>query len=440
MKAKLRKITQSKFARDVAIVATGTAGAQALNFVFAPILTRVYGPEVFGVLGVFIALVGVLAPVAALSYPIAIVLPKQDRDALGLAWLSLYIAIVVCSLIAIISGLESERLLRLVGAESIADYSMLIPAAMFFAVFSQIAQQWLIRKKSFKISAKVAVIQSLVVNSAKTGFGFLNPVAYVLIGITIIGYALHALLLWVGIKVSAPEGGENGRSDGEIDGPFSLAQYKTLARKYYDFPLYRAPQILINAASSSLPVLMLASFMGPASAGFYTIARSVLAMPMQLIGGSVVAVFYPRFNEAAQDGEDLVRLLLKATGALALSGFVPFAVVIAFGPWLFALVFGAEWATAGEYGRWLSLWLYFGFLNRPSVAAIATLSLQGFFLVYELVSIMLRAIMLYVGFIVVNSDIVAVALFSLIGVTLNIALIITTLFKARAMSEKKNNE
>lgn len=65
-------------------------------------------------------------------------------------------------------------------------------------------------------------------------------------------------------------------------------------------------------------------------------------------------------------------------------------------------------------------------MNRPSVAAIATLGLQRFFLWYELVSIALRVIGLYVGFFIFESDLLAVAIFSAVGAALNITLIIFT--------------
>src|SRR5690606_8930446 len=142
----------------------------------------------------------------------------------------------------------------------------------------------------------------------------------------------------------------------------------------------RAPQILINAISQSMPILLLASFFGPASAGFYSIGRTVLGMPTQLIGKSVGDVFYPRIAEAANNGENITRLLTKATLALAAVGILPFGIVMIFGPWLFEFVFGGEWKIAGEYARWLALWSFFAFVNRPSVKSIPVLNLQGQFL------------------------------------------------------------
>jgi O-antigen/teichoic acid export membrane protein len=438
MNAALKRLTQSKFVRNVAVVATGTAGAQALSFIFAPVITRLYGPEAFGVLGVFVALIAVLGPMASLAYPIAIVLPKNDHDARGLGWLSFYISLLISSAIGIALYYFGARFLTLIGSEAIIGYMVLIPFAMLFTVLSQIGQQWLIRKKLFKLAAKAAVAHSLAVNSAKTGVGFFNPLASALIVITTVGSLFHAALVWFGTRSVETGSGETGpREQLPAVSDFSPVNCLRLARKYYDFPLYRAPQILINSISQSLPVLMLASFVGPSAAGFYALARTVLSMPTRLIGNSVFSVFYPRFNEAAQNKEDLVGLLMKSTGALAISGILPFGIVALLGPWLFGLIFGDDWVTTGEYARWLSLWLYAAFLNRPSVAAIATLSLQGLFLVYEVVSVAARLIALYLGLAIYANDILAVAVFSLVGVVLNASLVAITLLKARNISESK---
>jgi len=53
---------KSKFLRSVAVVAFGTAGAQAITMAFSPVITRLYGPEAFGLLGVFMAMPQVSVP------------------------------------------------------------------------------------------------------------------------------------------------------------------------------------------------------------------------------------------------------------------------------------------------------------------------------------------------------------------------------------------
>src|SRR5699024_1580131 len=103
-----------------------------------------------------------------------------------------------------------------------------------------------------------------------------------------------------------------------------------LARKYKDFPLYRANQEFINSISQRLPDLLLAIYFGPASVGFYTIGKSVLGMPSQLIGKSVGDVFYPHVSEAVNKGENPTYLIKRATLLLSIIGIVPFGLVVAF--------------------------------------------------------------------------------------------------------------
>ncbi|MBY6192907.1 lipopolysaccharide biosynthesis protein [Marinobacter hydrocarbonoclasticus] len=392
---------------------------------FAPVITRLYGPEAFGLLGTFLAALAIVMPVAALTYPIAIVLPKADRDAHTLAKFSACLAASLAALILLVLWAFGEVILAALGLQPLVDYMWLIPFAMVCAAGQQIFEQLLIRRKAFKSIARVAVAQSLTLNSAKTGLGAWYPAGATLIVLATAGQALYACFLWLGFRAALPA----GHQVPEPPEPSRLSMWE-LAALYRDFPLFRAPQVMINALSQGLPVLMLASFSGPAAAGFYSLAKTVLGAPVLLISKSVGDVFYPKIAEAAQRKEPVWPLLRKATLALAGVGVFPFALVVAFGPWLFGLVFGSEWIAAGEYARWLALWLYFGFLNRPSVVAIQTLGFQKFFLMYEVVSVVLRIASLFLGFWVYESDLLAVIFFSITGVFLNCLLIGLTMYKS----------
>jgi len=96
-----KKLKGNKFINNIIIVASGTALAQIITFGLTPIITRIYGPTSFGVLGTFMAIINILGPVAALTYPIAIILPKKNGEARQIMKLSLFI----CVIFGIISGL-----------------------------------------------------------------------------------------------------------------------------------------------------------------------------------------------------------------------------------------------------------------------------------------------------------------------------------------------
>ena len=416
MKVKFKHITKSISARNLVVVASGTAAVQAITIVFSPMITRVYGPEVFGLLGVFMALVAIFTPISALTYPIAIVLPKYDSDAKGIIKLSFWLAFIISIITAVVLFFVGDALLQLIGSEAISPYILFMPITMFFSATLQIAQQWQIRKKQFKMTAKIAVIQSLIINGAKTLLGFINPTALVLIVITALSAAIHTLMIILGVKFKK-------NIQGEMASPHTTKTIKQLAYHYKDFPLYRAPQVFINTASQSLPILMLATFFGPASAGFYTLAKMVMGMPISLIGQAFTDVFYPKITEAANNGENILSLLAKSTLILFAVGIIPFGIVIIFGPILFGFVFGNEWLMTGEYARWLALFFLFNFINKPSVAIVPVLSLQRGLLIYEIFSTGSKVLALIIGFYWFKSDIWAIALFSIFGVITYIAMI-----------------
>ncbi len=141
MQGFINRTYKSRFVRNVAVVASGTAGAQAIVIAFSPIITRLYGPEAFGILGTFMAIVAVVTPIAALSYPIAIVLPKEDSDARGIARLSAYIALGVAGLSALVLLAAGGHIVHLLQVQEVSSYIWLLPLVILFAALLQINQR-----------------------------------------------------------------------------------------------------------------------------------------------------------------------------------------------------------------------------------------------------------------------------------------------------------
>ena len=386
---------------------SGTAGAQAIAVGFTPIITRLYGPEAYGLLGTFMALVAVLVPVATLAYPIAIVLPRDNADARALVRLCLLISSSVMLLALVLFHLVGKSILSIAGAENIARFSLLIPLVMLFAAWLEIAQYLLVRHQAFTATARVAILHSLITNTAKCGAGLIYPFAAALIVLQTFGTVLHAFMLTLSLGRTTLVGGYPERH--------GHSHLIVLAKRYKDFPLYLAPQHFLNAVSQNLPVAILAGLFGPTAAGLYALGRGVMTLPATLVAQSVGTVFLPRVAKAVADGNPICPLIIKATLGLSAAGLLPFATVFAFGPWLFSFIFGQEWTLAGEYARWLSLLYFFNFINRPSVAAISVLGLQRGLLVYELFSTGTKFLALYLGFRIYGSAEAAVALFAASG-------------------------
>lgn len=419
MKKKIIKLFKKPFVRNVIIIATGTAGAQAITMIFSPFITRLYGPEAFGVMGTFTAMTRVIIPIAALTYPTAIVLPKVDQDAKGLIRLSLIITFVISFISFLLVYFIGEQIINVLNLTDINGFLFLIPLVLLFAGLMQVSEQWLIRTKQFSINARVTIYQSIIINISKVGIGLFHPVAKVLVVLTAASNGIRAVMMMIFAKKSGY------REDANIDK--KKRNIKRLAKDYYDFPMYRAPEEFLNAISNGLPILMLTSFFGPVAAGFYSLVRSVLSLPSQLIGKSVGDVFYPRIADAAKNNEDLTVLIRKATYSLALVGAFPFGIIIFFGPTLFSFVFGSEWVIAGEYARWIALWSFFAFMNRPSVKSLPVLNAQRFQLIYTTFMLVVRFSALAISYYLFSNDKVSVAYFGVTGALLNAGLIVITI-------------
>ncbi|GIO19648.1 polysaccharide biosynthesis protein [Oceanobacillus oncorhynchi subsp. incaldanensis] len=419
-------IIKSNFIRNVAIMATGTAGAQAITILLSPIITRLYGPEAFGILGTFTALTRILMPIAALTFPIAIVLPRSDIEARALIKLSLKISCFLALITAITFVFLNEHISAIFNIQEISSYMYLIPIVIILAGLVQVSEQWLIRKKSFSINAKVEFSNALVLNGGKVGLGLFYPVASILIILQVIALALKAWMMIFFINK------KKDKRQSEVNIAEKL-ETKNLLKKYKDFPIYRTPQVFLAASTEGLPIILLSSFFGPAAAGFYSIGRTVLSLPSKIIGEAIGNVFYPRINEAAQNKENVTKLINKACLGLIATGAIPFGIIILFGPWIFSIAFGSEWVTAGEYARWIALSSFSVFTNKPVVRSIPVFNLQRLHLIYTIVSLIGRAIALLIGFLVFNNEIIAIAFFAITTMFLNIFLHFIVIKRAKKM-------
>lgn len=413
---RLRRLARGSFLRNVALVAGGTAVAQVVTIAFSPIITRLYGPEALGILGVFLAVLTVVTPIASLSYHLAIVLPATDDEARVVFKLALLLGGLVTALATLLVAGLHQPIAAAIGFAAPSAWLLLVPLVILLFALAEPLRSWLIRKKQFRVLPRIAIAEAAADGTFKSLVGLLVATAPTLLVLQVATQALRTLLMWLGARGTL-------LARDPPPAPAAGVGFREVAHRYRDFPLFRAPQVWLNAISHSLPTLMLAALIGPAAAGFYTIARRVLGLPSTLVSGAVGTVFLPRIAEARHRDEPLRPLILKGTVGLALAGLAPFGTVIAFGPFLFGLVFGPEWTTAGEYARWLALWLYFMFLNVPAVQSIPVLGLQAHFLAYEVGVIVLRAASLAIGALVLESDMSAIALFSLSGTLANLGLV-----------------
>src|SRR5690606_7165604 len=123
---------RSEFSRNVVTLMTGTTVAQAIPVAISPVLTRLYGPEDFGVLALFVALTSIFGAIANGRYELAIMLPESDDDALNVAALGLLIAAALSFLLLCIAVAFNGPISALLGNGDIGPWLYLVPLTVLF--------------------------------------------------------------------------------------------------------------------------------------------------------------------------------------------------------------------------------------------------------------------------------------------------------------------
>lgn len=429
-------LASKEFKQIIAII-SGTSGAQLITLLFSPLLTRLYQPEAFGQVGVFLALAAVLIPIAALTLPMAIVLADTKTEAIRITLLSLGIALINALAFTLLIVFNIEVIAQLLNIDNAQSYLYWVPIAVFFAAILQVTDNWVIRAQLFKLKAKVAVFHAASINFLKLGVGLLSPSGIALIAIAIFNPLINAFMLIATV-----------RSKLQTEIKLSLVvnyDWRSLFVKYRQFPLFQSPQALLNAISQGGPVVVLAALFGPASAGFYSFSRSILALPIMLLGKAVGDVFYGRFaNEVNNKNYQKVKtLFIQSTALLMLIGLIPLGIVLLWGPELFLFVFGDGWGKAGMYAQWLSLWTFFILINAPSLKLIIVLKRQKLALALNVFTTPLRIAALFVGGYYYQSEWFALFSFVTISIFHNIAIIVlayTSCENKRTLMEQQTNE
>ncbi len=421
------KLPPGSFIRNVVTLMTGTTFAQVLMILVAPILTRLYSPEDFGVFALYTSILGIIAVVACWRYELAIVLPEKDEDAANLLVLSICICFGMAVLTLILVVLFRYPLANLLGAPELAPWLWFMPLSLIALGLFKAFNYWSTRRKQFRRLAARTITQSTVMAAAQIGTGVLYPVASAggLIGGALIGQlTATGRLAW---QIARDEGKQI---------KFNIKGIKRVLNRYRRFPIYDSWSGLLNTTSTMLPALLLGYFFTPAVVGYYALGHSVLAMPMSVVGGSIAQVFFPRANEAQRKG-DLDHLTLDMFQSLLAIGFVPILLITIVAPDLFAVIFGVRWWTAGEYVRWLSLWLLFVFISSPLSTMYAVMERQRDGLIVNIIMFSTRLLALIIGGIK-GDALFTIALFGITGAILWIGNCIYILHLAGVPAQKAN--
>ena len=349
----LSRVSPSRtLAGNVFNLTLGSALAQGITLVAAPLLTRLYTPQDYGLFGVFLGLLSLFSAIASLRYEIAIPLPEAESEAINLAAVSFVALMFVTTISVTVSVLAGAHIAQALGVPDLAHWLWLLPPALFLTGLTQVFSYWANRQKRFKQLAISRVAQSGTAASVQGGAGAWSvPGMPGLLGGYLAGQLCACLLLLRDALHS--RGGFNWRA-------LSPTRMRQAASRYADLPKHALFTSELNALSTHILNFALAALHGPFAAGLALLAQRIVIMPISFLSGALWQTSHAEIGRAPPERQAHI---LTRNHTLACTIFaVPLGLLAALSSHS-ALLFGPAW---GELALVLPAISLMAYLNAVS--------------------------------------------------------------------------
>ncbi len=343
------------FIRNFMKLFSSSVLAQGLSLVLAPVLSRLYTPEDFGLVALYLGILSILSVIATAKYEQAIMLPKKEGDAVNIFWLVLIITLGVAFITALAAIFFNRPIAILSGNPSIGPWLYFLPLSILFHGVFQSATFYANRTKRFGIIAQSTIVQYTFLNGARVLAGWVKASFNGLVAGQLVAQLVSTLFIIK--KVFAPLS--------KLRREVSLEAIKSQARTYKGYPKYNMMLNLSNNISGSLPIFMFTWGFSAEIAGFYAFGYTFVFRPLSLFSQSALQVLSQKIIENFHKGREIYPALKKLVSRFFIMGIIPFLIIAVWAPSIFSFVFSEEYAPAGRYLQILCPWLFMVFLTAP---------------------------------------------------------------------------
>lgn len=343
----------------------GTVAGQLAVLAGAPILTRLFTPEQFGIFGVYASIFAFFNIATSLRYELATPLPKRDSFSLNI--------LVLCFLLTMLTAALAFGVAKSFGAEAFAFLGVgfhepiiwILPVGLLFGGTYKAMTFWAFRTNAFRHVAVARVFQGAGLTAMQVLLGIIGVGSVGLVWGHAFGFICASLALaLVLLKTS--------RNQWRA---VSWRRVAAAAKRYRRFPIFSSWSDLINVVGSQFPTVFIAAVFSPAVAGFYLLANRVANAPVAVVAEATSKSLLAAAAKK-RGTPDLPVMSRKVFCLLLRTGVGPMAMIALIAPNASALVFGEAWIEAGTYLRLLIMWTLSVFVFVPLMSLYTVLELQ----------------------------------------------------------------
>lgn len=343
----LRELFKSMFRRDsfahnTLLMSSATVWGIVIQFAFAPILSAIYPPEVYGQFSIYAVLLAVGATLISLGFSRALLLPRTDEELAPLLRLSFVLTVAVGALFSVLFAIFGPSVGRLLGLEGMDLWLRLAGLFAAISAIEMLIASWGLQQRAYRVLSKLSIPTNLGAKFFNVGYGLgIAPtVGGLILTNTLVSAARSVLVVRMALSRTLPMAFKRlGRSD-----------FKAVLTTYRDYPLYMVWSLLLSQASNYIPALLFPFFLeGTREIGLFAYAVMLLELPTRVLGNGLSNVFMQEGNlDWENERERLQAKTYRMFRYLTALSAVTVVLVYLLAPPLFGVIFGAEWHDAGR--------------------------------------------------------------------------------------------
>lgn len=369
---KIGKLSSKRgYLKSMVILMSGSAVAQIITLLVAPITTRLFSPQELGVYTLIVSAVNMFGMVLSLRYDMAIVYEDENRNVYPLVVLST----AVCFLASIFVSVGYWFYFTFVSSVDYPAFGACVFIFLLCFVFGliNILTSYNNRLREYGVMTSANVQRTAFQNGliVLTGLGKLGETGLLLA--QTIGYC-------AGLRKQSKS------LIKEISALRAVTKddLKRVADKHSRQALLSAPASFANGFSYTVITYFVEYLYGVTVVGLYSISFRVLGLPINVISSNIARVF---MKEAASEKADKGNFteIFKKTLLLMAGISIPIILVLVLAaPPIFGFVFGSDWREAGVYVQILTPMFMLRFIAGGLNSSTMISGRQGFDLLIQL--------------------------------------------------------
>jgi O-antigen/teichoic acid export membrane protein len=328
----------------------------------------------------------VLGSIINFRYEMAILLPKNDLEALEVFVLGFIFNFFSSIVLFFILLIFKSQIYSYLDLSEELNYLYLLPISIFFFGFSSLLNNLAIRRKLFKSISTTNISRAITISSIQVVWGLIKSSVLGLVFGNIASYIISCIQYLKYLKLS-----KSSLKN------ISKSRLKTVMIRYEKFPLYDMPTVIFGVNSIYLIPIFLTLFFSKTISGHFFLTQRVLGTPIAMIAYSFSDTFKEKATLEYNLKGNCKELFISTLKKLSIISIPPAIIGFFIIQFVFNFCFGKEWELAGQFSKIMIPMFLLKFINAPLSLMIYIGEKQRVNMILQFVLLLIIVILFYIS-------------------------------------------